>query len=516
LPHTFIIDVADVGAKHFVNLILQGLSERLDGQATPVGLELQAQPELNVVVYGEVCRLHEGAMRRSWLRRTRDGVRLRLDQGEQCNLQIYRRGSLAAWKGRASWTKLMKSRRRLRRLLTVVPALVRSLDRTVAPLLIVIVIVLVIGDAVIGKGAPFTPTLSYGISLVSVPFSLVSTLLIYSFGKGLVQKRLAARGAGTRRFRLTTWRHGHLTVAGILAAGLGLSVAEIDIAVGATAPLLPVGDGLLTAATALAAIAWIVDWSKDTRAIEQHRFMSHIPLVAVVGLGHVGTRVVRRLVDRGVRVIAMDKAESCPGYRLAQHLGVPVLMQPADESTALAWLLHHDVSSIVTVTNSDIFNLEVALRTLAEAPRCHVVARLADAGLGSTFEFRTATVGDGAAATFAEMLEGRHTILTFPPESSARGYVLAEIRLEEGSRWPFKTIRDLESAYLGMHVLVKHSGRGATGSSFHWRPIGGRTEATFLDRSIKPPEALVVLARWMSWMRCTVQARCEGPSRTPR
>jgi Trk K+ transport system NAD-binding subunit len=100
--------------------------------------------------------------------------------------------------------------------------------------------------------------------------------------------------------------------------------------------------------------------------------------VIVAGLGNVGTRIVGQLHDLGIDVVCVDKSEDAAGLAMARRLGLKVVIGETHREEVLRAAGIDTCQALVSVTNSDIVNLETALhaRALAEAPR--VVVRLYD------------------------------------------------------------------------------------------------------------------------------------------
>jgi Trk K+ transport system NAD-binding subunit len=100
--------------------------------------------------------------------------------------------------------------------------------------------------------------------------------------------------------------------------------------------------------------------------------------VIVGGLGNVGTGVVGQLHDLGIDVVGIDKDPDAAGLPLAQRLGVRVVIGETHKEETLRSAGIGTCQAIVSVTSSDIVNLETALnaRALAATPR--IVVRLYD------------------------------------------------------------------------------------------------------------------------------------------
>jgi len=105
--------------------------------------------------------------------------------------------------------------------------------------------------------------------------------------------------------------------------------------------------------------------------------------VIVAGLGTVGTRVVGMLHDLGVDVVAIDQSNNAAGLPLARRLGVRTVIGAVQEEETLRAAGIATCQALVSVTNNDIANLEMALhaRELAADPR--IVVRLYDDDLAA-------------------------------------------------------------------------------------------------------------------------------------
>ena len=123
------------------------------------------------------------------------------------------------------------------------------------------------------------------------------------------------------------------------------------------------------------------------------RASDRVPLsghVIVAGLGSVGARIVGQLHDLGVEVVGIDKSADATGLPLARLLGVRVVIGETHKEETLRAAGIASCQAIVSVTDSDIVNLETALnaRALAAAPR--IVLRLNDDDLAERVQ---STVG---------------------------------------------------------------------------------------------------------------------------
>ena len=84
--------------------------------------------------------------------------------------------------------------------------------------------------------------------------------------------------------------------------------------------------------------------------------------VVVVGLGNVGTRVIRRLHDLGVPMVAVDRNEDARGVPVAQELNIPYIIGEANRAETLRAASVRTCRALVVVSTDDAVNLETALQ----------------------------------------------------------------------------------------------------------------------------------------------------------
>jgi Trk K+ transport system NAD-binding subunit len=194
--------------------------------------------------------------------------------------------------------------------------------------------------------------------------------------------------------------------------------------------------------------------------------------VIVVGLGNVGTRVVGELHDLGFDVACIDRDPRARGVAMARRLGIPVIIGEVYQETALRAAGLYTASALVSVTNSDMTNLETALQARSLREDLRLVVSLYDDDLAKRVQ---QTVGNivsrsisymAAPAFAAAMLEhqvlrtiavGRHVLL------------IADVRVEADAPIAGQTLADLERDGLA-RVLAMHIRGSAT---LDWSPHRG-------------------------------------------
>jgi Trk K+ transport system NAD-binding subunit len=193
----------------------------------------------------------------------------------------------------------------------------------------------------------------------------------------------------------------------------------------------------------------------------------------VVGLGDVGTRVLRALYDQGLDVVAIEKDPDARGVQVARELGVPLIIGDASRTSTLVAACVANSRALVIASTDDVTNLETALKGRAEKPDLRVVLRLFDGEFAdrvrNAFHMDISrSVSYLAAPAFAAAMLGRYVLATIPVRR--RALLIAELPIGENS--------SLEGEPAGA-VNVDHESRllairTADGSQVLWRPSEGR------------------------------------------
>ncbi|RPI33309.1 MAG: hypothetical protein EHM70_06405 [Chloroflexota bacterium] len=183
-------------------------------------------------------------------------------------------------------------------------------------------------------------------------------------------------------------------------------------------------------------------------------FNNHIILV---GLGHLGYRVVRNLhlMNQDVVVIEMNpKADLVSSVR---KLGVPVLEDDAVRETTIEAAGVARARSIVLCTQNDSLNLQVALKARSINPLIHVIVRIFDddfaLALKEQFGFTAMSATGMAAPAFAAIAAG--TDMTSPITVDGQAMSLARMTVDLYSLLPGMTVGDVEGKYNLSVVLVR-------------------------------------------------------------
>jgi Trk K+ transport system NAD-binding subunit len=169
--------------------------------------------------------------------------------------------------------------------------------------------------------------------------------------------------------------------------------------------------------------------------------------VVVVGLGNVGTRVIRQLHDLGVPVVGIDKREDARGIRVARELRVPYIIGEAHRAETLRRASVKNCRALVVVSTDDVTNLETAIQGRDLQPDLRVVLRLFDGDFARRVQrafgiMSSRSVSYLAAPAFAAAMFEREVIGTIAV--GRRVLLIAEVPVCAGSQLAGADLADVD------------------------------------------------------------------------
>ena len=194
--------------------------------------------------------------------------------------------------------------------------------------------------------------------------------------------------------------------------------------------------------------------------------------VIVAGLGNVGTRIAGQLHDLGVDVVCVDKNEHAAGVRLARRLGLRVVIGETYREETLRGAGIGTSQALVSVTDSDIVNLETALHARALAADLRLVLRLSDDDLAERVQ---KTVGNTisrsvpylAAPAFAAAMLEHQVLRTIPVGRHV--LLIADVVVSTGSALDGQAVQSVHRAG-ALRVIAL---RRAASDEVDWSPPPG-------------------------------------------
>ncbi|MBG0566787.1 NAD-binding protein [Actinoplanes aureus] len=172
--------------------------------------------------------------------------------------------------------------------------------------------------------------------------------------------------------------------------------------------------------------AAVVDGMVNARlALSQGRIAGEIrDHIVLVGLGNVGTQVLRQLHDLGIRVVAIDRHDQARGAKSARRRGIPVIVGDASSEATLQLASIDTCRALVVLSTDDPVNLQAALHARAAREDLRVVLRLFDDDFAkrveSAFQINISrSVSRLCAPVFAAALLERDVHATIPVDRHA-------------------------------------------------------------------------------------------------
>lgn len=181
----------------------------------------------------------------------------------------------------------------------------------------------------------------------------------------------------------------------------------------------------------------------------------------LVGLGHLGYRVVQNLHAMDEPVVAIELNPSADLVQTVQAMGIPVIQDDATREAALQAAGITRARTIVMCSQNDALNLQIAVRARNLKPDIRVVVRIFDddfaESLQKQFGFLAMSATSMAAPAFAAAAGGAD--VTRPITVENESLSLARLALEPDSKLIGKTICQVEDRYDLNVVLLKRKGQ---------------------------------------------------------
>lgn len=186
-------------------------------------------------------------------------------------------------------------------------------------------------------------------------------------------------------------------------------------------------------------------------------FSNHVVLI---GLGHLGYRVVEQLtqIEQEVVVIQLDPRPDL--IAKVRAMGVPVLEDDGVKTEAQQDAGVPSARAIILCTQNDSLNLQMALKARSLNPRIQVIIRIFDdefaSSLQQQFGFRAFSATGMAAPIFAASAANVDITAPIPIEGEPNS--LARLQLTPGSKLCGHSIDEIENYYNLSIVFYAHEG----------------------------------------------------------
>jgi Trk K+ transport system NAD-binding subunit len=194
----------------------------------------------------------------------------------------------------------------------------------------------------------------------------------------------------------------------------------------------------------------------------------------LVGLGHLGSRVVKQLRELNQDVVIIEAAPREDLADAARALDAPVLQGDATRESMLEQAGVRRARVIILCTQNDNLNLHIAVKARTLNPNIRVVTRIFDddfaRALEQQFGFRALSATGMAAPVFAATAAGMD--ISAPITVEGQSLSLARLNIAPQSKIAGLAVSQIEQKYDVSVVLLRHDGK----SDLH--PAGDQRLAT--------------------------------------
>jgi Trk K+ transport system NAD-binding subunit len=182
--------------------------------------------------------------------------------------------------------------------------------------------------------------------------------------------------------------------------------------------------------------------------------------VLLVGLGHLGYRVVRYLAQLNLDVVVIEIKPDIELIEQVRSAGITVIEGDALRESVLKAAGIPSASAIVLCMQNDGINLQIALKAKSLNPQINVIIRIFDDDfadeLGSQFGFQAMSSTSMAAPAFAAAAAS--VDMTRPITLDGMLLSLAQLEINLHGDLENRNIREIETTYSVSVVLLKHAG----------------------------------------------------------
>lgn len=181
----------------------------------------------------------------------------------------------------------------------------------------------------------------------------------------------------------------------------------------------------------------------------------------LVGLGHLGYRVVCRLHTVNEPVVVIELNPSAHLASTVQKMRIPVIHDDASRLTTLEAAGVKKAHTIVLCTQNDALNLNVALQARGLNPSIQVVVRIFDEDFANSLQDQFGFIALSATAMAAPAFAAAASGVDITNPITVEGESLSIARLVVAPKSSLKRflVGTFEQEYNVSIVLLKHDGR---------------------------------------------------------
>lgn len=203
--------------------------------------------------------------------------------------------------------------------------------------------------------------------------------------------------------------------------------------------------------------------------------------VILIGLGHLGFRVVKHLHDLERDVAVIELAPKPDLAATVRAMNVPVIEDDGSREAALLAAGVLKAHSIMLCTQDDSLNLKMALKARSLNPKIEVIIRIFDddfaASLQAQFGFHALSATGMAAPLFAA--QAADVDITPPISIEGQPHIMARMAVRPRSRLNGMKLGEIEEKFGVSIILLSENGRREFHPSDTEVACGGQTLAIF-------------------------------------
>lgn len=178
----------------------------------------------------------------------------------------------------------------------------------------------------------------------------------------------------------------------------------------------------------------------------------------IVGLGHLGYRVIQKLHDMNKQMVVVELDPATDLISSVQKMKIPVIQADATRPAALEAANIKSAQTIILASQNDAMNLQIALKARTLNPKIQVIIRIFDQdfaqALREQFGFIALSATEMAAPVFAAAAAGAD--VTNPISIEGQQLSLARFTIAPASRLANKTVGFVEDNYKLNVILHRH------------------------------------------------------------
>lgn len=179
--------------------------------------------------------------------------------------------------------------------------------------------------------------------------------------------------------------------------------------------------------------------------------------IVLVGLGHLGFRVLKHLHQMGEDVVVIELDPDRDLIPSVKAMNIPVIQGDATRQNTLEAAGIRRAHAIVLCAQNDAANLQIAVKARSLNPNLHVVIRIFDddfaQALEEQFGYKALSSSQMSAPTFAAAAIGAD--VTRPLTIEGESFSLGRVFIQEHSKLCHKNIAEIEQMYDLSVILLK-------------------------------------------------------------